>query len=56
MTPVAYALGALSTLGRRPPRKNGVEAPGVVTGTNYQKGIYRIGYVPTPEELSRAVW
>ena len=29
---------------------------GVVTETNYLKGIYRIGYVPTAEELSRAVW
>ena len=29
---------------------------GVVTETNYQEGIYRIGYVPTVDERKRAIW
>ena len=29
---------------------------GMVTETNYQRGIYRVGYIPTEEEISRAKW
>ena len=29
---------------------------GVVTETNYFRGIYAVGYVPTPEDRRRAAW
>ena len=44
--------------GARPPSAFQMHSrgAGIVTEPNYFAGIYRIGYVPTPEELSRAVW
>ena len=43
--------------GPRPPTAEEIHSSSIPDyQTNYQKGIYRIGYVPTVDELTRAVW
>ena len=46
-----------ATGGPRPPTAEEIHSrgSGVVTETSYQKGIYRIGYIPTRDELTRAM-
>ena len=33
-----------------------VQWRGTAQSTDYQRGVYQIGYVPSAEELSRAIW
>ena len=51
-------LCARGEIAARPPtaREEHSRGSGVVKETNYFAGIYRIDYIPTPEELARAVW
>ena len=51
-------LCARTPTGARPPtaEEEHSRGSGVVTETNYFRGIYAIGYIPTAEELSRAIW
>ena len=54
--PAACALRA-DTLPRPPTaEEEHSRGSGVVTETNYFRGIYAVGYVPTPEDRRRAAW
>ena len=55
---MACTLCARAERGARPPTAEELRSrgSGMVTETNYQKGIYRIGYIPTIDELTRADW